>query len=122
MKKNPFLAVTVLALVMLLAGCDLELDPAEGASADGIVLYSGTEILNGKSWEIVTNRVQQLRAVGPSGHRLEWTTSNPAAVEVTQTGLIRSGRTPKREAVITVVSTQDPSIRAEVTFKTKGLR
>jgi len=108
--------------LLFLAGCDLKPGDESQAETDGIVLYSGREILNGKKWEIVTNRVQQLRAANPSGHRIEWSTDNPSAVDVTQTGLIRTGKTPNKEAVITVTSIQDPSIRAEVTFRTKGLR
>ena len=118
MKKGLMLTM----LPLFLAGCALEPEPVTAVSADGIVLYSGVEILNGKNWEIVTNRVQQLRATGPSGHQVEWSSSNPAAVEVTQTGLIRSGRTPNREAVITATSKQNPLIKAQVTFRTKGLR
>ena len=116
------ITLTLYIFLLLLGACDLKPDPATAVAADGIVLYSGTEILNNRKWEIVTNRVQQLRATGPSGHRIEWTSSNPSAVDVTQTGLIRSGRTPNREAVITAISAQDPSIKAEVTFRTKGLR
>jgi hypothetical protein len=116
--------ITALAVftMLFLAGCDLKPDGGTQAEADGIVLYSGNEILNGKKWEIVTNRVQQLRAASPGGHRVEWSTNNPGAVDVTQTGLIRSGKTPNKEAVITVTSTQDPSVRAEAVFRTKGLR
>jgi hypothetical protein len=115
----------IIALVLIslfFAGCDQQPDSETQAALDGIVLYSGNEILNGKKWEIVTNRVQQLRAVSPSGHQIEWSTSNPSAVEVTQTGLIRSGRSPNKEAVITVTSLQDTSVKAQVTFRTKGLR
>jgi hypothetical protein len=115
------LALAVFTLLFL-AGCDLRPGSETQTEMDGIVLYSGREILNGKKWEIVTNRVQQLRAANPSGHLIEWSTNNPSAVDVTQTGLIRSGKTPNKEAVITVTSTQDPSIRAEVIFRTKGLR
>jgi hypothetical protein len=107
---------------LFFAGCNLQSDSDTQTASDGIVLYSGSEILNGKKWEIVTNRVQQLRAVSPSGHQIEWSTSNSGAVEVTQTGLIRSGRTPNKEAVITVTSLQNPAISAQVTFRTKGLR
>jgi hypothetical protein len=114
--------ITLAALTLFFAGCDLQPDSDTQAAVDGIVLYSGNEILNGKNWEIVTNRVQQLRAVSPSGHQIEWSTSNPSAVEVTATGLIRSGRSPNKEAVITAASLQDPSVKAQVTFRTKGLR
>ncbi|MDR0487364.1 MAG: hypothetical protein LBG91_03865 [Treponema sp.] len=112
----------LIGYALFFAGCDLQPDSGNQAAADGILLYSGREILNGKKWEIVTNRVQQLRAVSLSGHQIEWSTNNSSAVDVTQTGLIRAGRTPNKEAVITVTSIQDPSIRAEVIFRTKGLR
>jgi uncharacterized lipoprotein YajG len=114
--------IITLVFALFFAGCDLQPDSDTQAAVDGIVLYSGNEILNGKKWEIVTNRVQQLRAVSPSGHQIEWSTSNPSAVEVTQTGLIRAGRSPNKEAVITVSSLQDPAVKAQVTFRTKGLR
>jgi len=114
--------MTLALLTVFFAGCSLEPGSDTQEELDGIVLYSGREILNGKKWEIVTNRVQQLRAVSPSGHQIEWSSNNPSAVEVTQTGLIRSGRTPNKEAIITVTSLQDSSIKAQVTFRTKGLR
>jgi len=114
--------ITAVFTLFFLTGCDLAPGSKTQAEIDGILLYSGREILNGQKWEIVTNRVQQLRAVNPSGHRIEWSSNNPSAVDVTQTGLIRAGKTPNKEAVITVMSAQDPSIRAEVIFRTKGLR
>jgi hypothetical protein len=114
--------ITLILFLLFFAGCDQQPDNDTQAAIDGIVLYSGMEILNGKKWEIVTNRVQQLRAVSPSGHQIEWSTNNPSAVDVTQTGLIRSGRTPNKEAVITVTSLQNPAINAQVIFRTKGLR
>jgi len=114
--------ITLALFAVFFAGCNLEPGSDTQEESDGIVLYSGREILNGKKWEIVTNRVQQLRAVSPSGHQVEWSTNNPSAVEVTQTGLIRSGRTPNKEAIVTVTSLQDPSISAQVTFRTRGLR
>lgn len=112
----------IVCIALLVTGCDLEPDSQSGVSQDGIVLYSGNEILNGKKWEIVTNRVQQLRATGPSGHTIVWSSSDPQAVDVNQTGLLHVGRSPNKEAVITAMSSLDPSIKAEVTFKTKGLR
>ncbi|MDR0455340.1 MAG: Ig-like domain-containing protein [Treponema sp.] len=121
-KKIIALMIAITAAALLINGCNLELDGESKTSADGIVLYSGNEVLNGRKWEIVTNRVQQLRATGPSGHQIEWSSNNPSAVEVTQTGLIRSGRTPNKEAVITVTSLQNPAITTQVTFRTKGLR
>jgi hypothetical protein len=111
-----------LVAVLLCTGCDMKPDPQIGASQDGIVMYSGTVILNGATWEIVTGRVQQLRATGPSGHNIAWNSSNTLAIEVTQTGLIRVGPSPNKEAIISAYSINDPSIKAEVTFKTKGLR
>ncbi|MDR2701391.1 MAG: Ig-like domain-containing protein [Spirochaetaceae bacterium] len=114
--------ITLALLAVLFTGCSLEPGSDTQEELNGIVLYSGREILNGKKWEIVTNRVQQLRAVSPSGHQIKWSSNNPSAVEVTQTGLIRSGRTPNKEAIITVTSLQNPSVNAQVTFRTKGLR
>jgi len=121
-KKIIAVMTAIAAFALLVTGCDLEPDPADGVSRDGIVMYSGNEILNGKKWEIVTNRVQQLRATGPSGHAIIWSSSDPQAVDVNQTGLLRVGRSPNKEAVISAASSLDPSIKAEVTFKTKGLR
>ena len=120
MKKRLLGATTV--LIILLAGCDLQPDPLNGISADGILIYSGNEILNNTTWEIVTGRVQQLRAISLSGHQIVWNCNNLLAMEVTQTGLVRVGPSPNKEAVITAASAQDPSVYAQVTFKTKGLR
>ena len=97
-------------------------DAVNGVSTDGILIYSGNEILNNATWEIVTGRVQQLRAVGPSGHKITWSSSDTLAMEVTQTGLIRVGQSPNKESVITAVSEKDSTVFAQVTFKTKGLR
>jgi hypothetical protein len=107
---------------LLFSGCNHEPNAGGAASTDGIFIYSGQELLNGRNYEIVTGRVQQLLATGPSGHRIIWSTSNPNAVDVNDTGLIRAGVSPNVEAVITVVSTEDPSVRAQVSFKTKPLR
>jgi len=115
-------SLITLAVLVVLAGCDLEPDPISGAALDGIVIYSGREILNGKEWEIVTTRVQQLRATGPSGHRIEWSSNNPSAIEVSDTGLLRVGRSPNKKATITATSAQDPELKAVVFFTTKGLR
>jgi len=120
MKKKLLVATTV--LMILLAGCDLQPDRLDGISADGILIYSGNEILNNTTWEIVTGRVQQLRALSSSGHQIVWSCDNLLAMEVTQTGLVRVGPSPNKVAVITATSAQDPSISAQVTFKTKGLR
>jgi len=119
MKK---MLVATAVLMILLAGCELQPDPLDGISADGILIYSGNEILNNTTWEIVTGRVQQLRAVSLSGHQILWNCDNLLAMEVTQTGLVRVGPSPNKEAVITAMSARDPSISAQVTFKTKGLR
>jgi len=108
--------------VLLLAGCNLEPDPVNGISTDGIVIYAGNEVLNNATWEIVTGRVQQLRAVSISGHRIVWSSSDLLTMEITQTGLIRVGPSPNRESVITAASAEDPSVFAQVTFRTRGLR
>jgi hypothetical protein len=120
MKK---IITVIITAAIILCGCSLEPDPVDGLSTDGIVIYSGNEILNNTVREIVTGRVQQLRAVGPSGHRIIWSSDNELAMEITSaTGLLRVGPSPNKEAVITARSEQNPSIYAQVTFKTKGLR
>ena len=119
--KTIRITIPVLMLIFLTT-CNLEPEPANGTSTDGILIYSGNEILNNATWEIVTGRVQQLRAVCLSGHNIEWSSSNLLAMEITQTGLIRVGPSPNKESVITAVSVHDRSISAQVTFRTKGLR
>ncbi|MCL2444149.1 MAG: hypothetical protein FWD13_11905 [Treponema sp.] len=119
MKK---ILVLFLFTILFITACDLQPDPVNGVSMDGIVIYSGNEILNNADWEIVTGRVQQLRAAGPSGHKIIWSSSDILAMEITQTGLIRVGPSPNKEAVITATSQLDSSISASVTFRTKGLR
>jgi len=114
--------LAAILMILLFAGCNLEPDPVNGTSADGILIYVGNEILNNAEWEIVTGRVQQLWAVSQAGHKIFWNSSNILAMEVTQTGLVRVGQSPNQESVITVTSAQDPSISAKVTFRTKGLR
>jgi hypothetical protein len=116
------LLVGLLFACLFLTGCGLEPDDSNPAIADGIVIYSGNNVLNGREHYIVTNRVQQLRVIVPSGHRVVWESSNPGAVDVSQTGLIRAGRSQGKKATITASSAQDTSIRAEVFFITKGLR
>jgi len=121
-KAYTIASLITLAVLVVLAGCELEPDSVAGAASDGIVIYSGREILNDMEWDIVTTRVQQLRATGPSGHRIEWSSSNPSAIEVSDTGLLRVGRSPNKKATITATSAQDPELRAVVHFTTKGLR
>jgi len=111
-----------LLIILLAAGCNLEPDPVKGMPTDGILIYSGNEILNDATWEIVTGRVQQLRAISLSGHQIVWSSSDLLTMEITETGLIRVGPSPNRSSVITAASALDPSIFAQVTFNTKGLR
>jgi hypothetical protein len=123
MKKQLFFVIVItIILSTLISGCGLEPDQKDGTSADGIYIFSGNELLNNTTWEIVTGRVQQLRAISLSGHNLIWSSSNILAMEVTQTGLVRVGPSPNKESVITVISSIDPSKSAKVTFRTKGLR
>ena len=119
--KLMFLILILISLI-LTTTCNLEPEPANGSSADGILIYAGNEILNNETWDIVTGRVQQLRAVSISGHKIIWSSSDLLVMEITQTGLIRVGQSPNKEAVITAVSAEDPSMFAQVTFRTKGLR
>ena len=121
---NKFLAVSIAILFTILIGsCVLEPDAGIPVSKDGIVIYSGSVVLNSKTYEIVTNRVQQLRAACPSGHNVKWSSDNEHAVYIDpNNGRIRSGQSPNQIAVITAVSVLDSSLRAEVIFKTKGLR
>ena len=119
--KITILILTVSILISM-TSCSLEPDPVTGMSSDGILIYSGNIILNNATWEIVTGRVQQLRAVSISGHKIIWSSSDLLAMEITQTGLIRVGPSPNKESVITAASAEDPSLFAQVTFRTKGLR
>jgi hypothetical protein len=124
--KNKYVSIalifTVLTFALMQSGCDLE--PGDsGPVGDGILIYSGSQVLNGKTWEIVTNRVQQLRASVSSGHTIEWSSSDHRAVFINSTsGRIRAGNSPGQTAVITATSVQDPLIQASVTFRTRGLR
>jgi len=122
MKTRQIIIILLVITGMFFLTCDLE--PGEtGPAADGILIYSGSQVLNGKTWEIVTDRVQQLRASVSSGHTIEWNSSDPRAVYVDSTsGRIRAGKSPGQTAVISAVSLNDPDIWASVTFKTKGLR
>jgi hypothetical protein len=119
MKKIPII-LSVLLLIFA-AGCTPEPDPHVDM-ADGIVIYSNREILNNREVEIVVNRVQRLMAVSPSGHIIEWHSTNPIDIQINEFGVIRTSRTPNREAVITASSTVDPSLKAQVIFRTRGLR
>ncbi|MCL2804663.1 MAG: hypothetical protein FWD26_01835 [Treponema sp.] len=115
--------VFILVLTLIILGaCDLKPDADADLSADGIVIYSGREILNDREIEIVTNRVQRLYAIVPSGHIVEWSSDNPEFIEVDSAGVVRTGRTANKEAVIKVVSAVNPAIWAQVKFITKGLR
>jgi len=115
------LLIAVCCLLSVLCTCDLKPDES-GLSADGIVIYSGREILNNRTVEIVTNRVQRLQASAPSGHPIKWSSDNPDFIEVNNAGVIRTSRTPNKEVVIKAASVIDPAIQAQVTFRTKGLR
>ena len=121
-KKQAFIFFWAIIFSLVLAGCDLE--PGNtGPVADGILIYSGSRVLNDQTWEIVTDRVQQLRASVSSGHTIEWNSSDPRAVYIdSKSGRIRAGKSPGQTAVITASSVQDPSIKASVTFRTRGLR
>jgi len=111
------LLLGAIIVLMLAAGCGLEPDPTHE-----ILIYSGNEILNDTAREIVTGRVQQIRAVSLSGHKIVWSSDNLLAMEITQTGLIRVGPSPNLESVIRAASAEDPSVFAQFTFRTKGLR
>ena len=109
-------------IILFLSGCDLTPDADGGISTDGIVIYTGREILNDRRIEIVTNRVQQLYATVPSGHIIEWISENPDFIEVSNNGIIRTSRTPNREVIIRAVSVNNPDIQAKVTFIIRALR
>jgi len=115
------LSVICCLLSVLCISCDLKPDES-WISHDGIIIYSGREILNNRTVEIVTNRVQRLYATAPSGHKIQWISDNPDFIEVNNEGVIRTSRTPNKEVVIKAVSMLDPAIQAQVTFRTKGLR
>jgi len=119
--NKPAILLSII-IILLTAGCAIEPDPVNGLSSDGILIYVGNEILNNMEWEIVTNRVQQLRVTGPSGHKIIWSSSDWLAIEISQTGLMRVGPSPNKEVIITATSQRDPSVSAQVTFRTKGLR
>lgn len=120
-RTKAFLILPVMIFSILMCGCVLV--PDEGIiSRDGIIIYSGREILNGRTIEIVTNRVQQLRAAAPTGHKILWISSHPDFIEVNSAGEIRTGRTPNKDVQIKAVSEMDSAIQAQVTFRTKGLR
>ncbi|MDR2542224.1 MAG: hypothetical protein LBC80_02065 [Treponema sp.] len=127
--KKTYWSLTLLAFtVVVFFSCKLEPDNLGGITSDGIVIYSGLEILNDSYREnepyveIVTNRRQQLWARGPSGHPIEWISSDPLSIEVSNTGRLSVGISPNREVIISASSTIDPSVRAQVTFRTRGLR
>jgi hypothetical protein len=109
------------AILLLSTGCNIKPD-TEGLASEGIIMYSGLEILNNKEWEIVVGRVQQLRATSTSGHKIIWDSSNSDVIEVSSTGMIRVGTSPNKTAVISAGSAEDPSIKTQVTFRTKALR
>ena len=125
MKRNKlYIVITLLVLAvipLLLISCDLELSE-EGPAADGIVIYSNREVLNNREVEIVEKRGQQLRATSPAGQSFVWESSNPASIDVDKSGFIRAGQGVNKTSVISVYLKEDPSIRAEVTFRIKGLR
>jgi len=119
--RIPFLCAVILILTAL-AGCVPELSE-EGSGRDGITIYSGREILNGREIEIVAKRAQQLGAISLSGGKIVWESSNPSIVEVVdQTGAIRVGQSLGKKAVISASLKDNPSVRAEVTFIVRDLR
>jgi hypothetical protein len=121
-KEKILLCLSAVVFAFFIIGCNLIPDEGSNMSADGIVIYTGREILNDRTVEIVTNRVQRLFVTVPSGHKVEWISDNPDFITVNQYGVIRTSRTPNREVVIRAVSTVDPAIHAQVTFRTRGLR
>ena len=119
---NKVFLIFVFTLFIFSTGCDLQPDTDSLLSSNGIVIYSGREILNDREIFIVTNRVQRLQATAPAGHIIEWTSDKPEIIEINNFGVIRTSRTPNQDVVIRAVSAVDPAIQAQVTFKTKGLR
>ena len=119
------------AVLLALAGCVPELSlvvltgnaPELSEGGDGIIIYSGREILNDREIKIVAKRAQQLEAVSLSGGKIVWESSNPSIVEVVdQTGAIRVGQSLGKKAVITAFLRNNPSVKAKVTFLVSDLR
>jgi hypothetical protein len=103
----------LLLAVLVFTGCDIEPDKTTG----DIIIYNGKTTLNDTEVDIIAERLVQLRAlVILSGETVVWTTSNPNAVTVNETGRIRAGKTSGRTAVITAASKENPAIKAQVTF------
>ena len=123
--------IVLLMALPLLSGCDLELSD-DGPQADGIIIYTGREILNSRTdrkgtpdipFEIVAKRAQQLNATSLSGGVIKWRSSNPAILEVVdQTGLIRVGQALGKTATVIASLRDKPEVKAEVTFIVRDLR
>jgi hypothetical protein len=112
-------------LPMFFIGCELT------PSADGIVIYTGSNILSNRGdgkgtvddpFEIVAKRAQQLSATTTSGGVIVWESSNAAILEVDQTGLIRVGQALGKKATVSAFLRDNPDIKAEVTFIVRDLR
>jgi len=113
--------ILFVTLVLSLIGCNVELSD-DTSITDGIIIFSNREILNNREVEIVEKRGQQLRATSPMGQNFLWESSNPASIDIDQTGYIRAGQGINKFSVITVALKDDPSTKAQVTFRIKGLR
>ena len=114
-----FPALAVISIIM--STCDLTL-PEKGPAADGIVIYWNREILNDREVEVVEKRNQQLRATCPAGQNIVWNSSNPGIIDVDQKGFLRVGQGINKTSVVSAVLKEDPSVKAEVLFRVKGLR
>jgi len=123
MKKIPVFCAVLALAILLLGGCDLELSD-EGPQADGIVIYTGREILNNQvDFPIVAKRLQQLYATSPSGRKVVWESSDPVVMEIDpDTGYLQVGQALGKRATISASLKDDPSIRAEVIFIVRDLR
>lgn len=123
--------IFMLTVLPFLSGCDLTTED-ESPQANGIIIYTGREILNNRPdgkgtidnpFEIVAKRAQQLNATSLSGGKIEWKSSNPAILEIVdQTGLIRVGQALGKTATVTASLVYNPEIKAEVTFIVRDLR
>ena len=123
MKKISVFCVVLALAALLPVGCNLELSE-QGPQADGIVIYTNREILNGREdVEIVAKRLQQLYATSPSGRKVIWASSEPSVMEIDpDTGYLQVGQALGKRATISASLQDDPSVRAWVTFIVRDLR